>query len=153
MNLPEVPTPSKHKAPWWAAIITTLIMALGGASGAIMNYLDSRDARRTAARAKESTAVHSVWLREQGAVYEKQLADLKADVRVNNAIIEGLKSRIDLLERRGGESVVRASRRYRVEPDKAEARKEAEKEFDELRPPKPAPSDPRVQKIVKDVFE
>lgn len=142
----------KYKKPWWTAMVTTVVMAIGGSTGAIINYLDNKDARAHAREeARAETSVQEVWVSDQVAVFEKELADLNAAVRVQEAITEGLRKRLELIERRSGRSAVRASRRIRVEvPAKNLAQKEELKAIQEKRPPKPKRSDHRVQQAIKE---
>jgi len=141
----------KHRAPWWAAIITTVVMALGGASGAIINFLDNRDARRVArAEALTEGAVQTMWIKQQTAIYDSEIAALHTDIRVRDVVIDGLKARIQLLEQRQGKGAVTASKRVAPEvPNKEAMKKLYEEELRAKRPVKPSRDDPDVQNVLQ----
>jgi len=141
----------RRRAPWWAAIITTVVMSIGGASGAIINYLDNRDARRLALReAQAEGAVNAIWVQKQADTYEAEIADLKARLSVQQAVIDGYAARLSLLERQAGRGVVRASRRLQVPlPDEAVVRAEEMEKLAEKRPERPSRANPLVQYLLK----
>lgn len=142
----------KNKKPWWVAVITTVVMALGGASGAILNYLDNRDARRMASlETKTEGTIHTIWLKEQVEVLEKSIAECQADTRVQEVILEGMKRRVELLEGQAGRGAMRASRRIRVRvPKKEEVLDETLEALKKNRPEKRKRDDPEVQQMIQE---
>ena len=144
---------SVRKAPWWVAVVTTVVMALSGASGAIFNYLENRSAKRSLQKeAATGEAVQTVWVREQVQAYESTIAELKADARVRDAVIAGLKSRLELLERRQGHAAMEASEEVQAHAevlDVEEVVAEYRVELRKSRPEKPSRKHPAVQQMIQ----